>query len=360
MPRLMATTTVPRRWRSCLAVGLAAAVLGGCTASDRATDRASPGDTIAHGFPLRVVRDIPLPGGTTRLDYQDLDPRTQRLYIAHLGDGTVDVVDTARLDVVATIDDLDAVHGIRLAPDLHRLYASATGSDEVATIDTTTNQVITRAPTGDFPDGIAYDPDTRKVYVSNANDRAETVVDAQTGQRLGAIDIGGSAGNSAYDQRTKHVLVNVQDRGHIAVIDPHTDAVIDTIDTPDCESNHGLYIDPENELAFVACEGNATLLTIDLQTGTLVDSHDVGDTPDVLAYDPQLRRLYVASESGTVTIFDEQDGKLSQVGRAHVADSAHTVAVDPATHRVYLPLENVGGRPVVRVLEPTDGSRRDR
>jgi DNA-binding beta-propeller fold protein YncE len=79
------------------------------------------------------------------------------------------------------------------------------------------------------------------------------------------------------------VLVNVQDRGHIAIIDPHTDAVIGTIDTPDCESNHVLYVDPETELAFVACEGNATLLTIDLQTGRPVDSHDVGDAPDVLA-----------------------------------------------------------------------------
>ncbi len=153
------------------------------------------------------------------------------------------------------------------------------------------------------------------------------------------------------------MLVNVQDRGHIAVIDSVTDTVVDTIATPGCESNHGLYVDSVNALGFVACEGNGKLLTIDLTTGRLVDSHDVGDTPDVLAYDYGLRRLYVASESGTITILDEQAGGLDQVGQAHVADGAHTVAVDPATHRVYLPLEDVDGRPVVRVLEPTDGAR---
>jgi len=32
--------------------------------------------------------------------------------------------------------------------------------------------------------------------------------------------------------------------------------------------------------------------------------------------------------------------------------NAHVVAVDPATHRVYFPLANAGGRPVVRVMQP--------
>ena len=337
--------------RSCLAVGLLAAVSTGCSGSG--SDGASPGDTITSGFPLRVVRDVQLPGGTTRLDYQDLDPATHRLYVAHLGDSTVHVLDTAGLDVVATIDGVEDVHGVRLAPDLGRLYASATGSNEVATIDTTTNQVIARAPTDDFPDGIAYDPDTGKVYVSSAHGRAETVVDGRTGRLLGSIGLGGGAGNSVYDPSTKHVLVNVQDLGHIAVVDPVTDTVVDTIDTPGCEANHGLYVDSVKQLGFVACEGNATLLTVDLRTGQLVDSRGVGDTPDVLAYDYGLGRLYVASESGTVTILDVQDGELRSAGQAHVADSAHTIAVDPVTHRVFLPLEDVDGHPVVRVMEPT-------
>ena len=332
--------------RSFLAAGLLVAVAAGCSGS--ASDEASP------DFPLRVVRDVRLPGGTTRLDYQDLDPATHRLYVAHLGDSTVQVLDTSTLDVVATIEGLDEVHGLRLAPDLDRLYASATGSDEVATIDTRTNQVIARVPTDDFPDGIAYDPDTGKVYVSSAHGRAETVVDGRTGQPLGSIDLGGGAGNSVYDPSTKHVLVNVQDRGHIAVIDPTTDTIVDTIDTPGCDANHGLYVDSEHQLGFVACEGNATLLTIDLRTGQLVDSRGVGDTPDVLAYDYGLGRLYVASESGTVTILDVRNGQVRTAGQAHIADSAHTIAVDPVTHRVFLPVEDVDGHPVVRVMDPTD------
>jgi len=84
---------------------------------------------------------------------------------------------------------------------------------------------------------------------------------------------------------------------------------------------------------------------------------DVGSDPDVLAFDSSLRRLYVARESGTVTIFSETDGqKLEIVGNAFFAPKAHTVAVDSTRHKVYFPLENVDGKPVLRVVSPTDSS----
>jgi hypothetical protein len=69
-------------------------------------------------------------------------------------------------------------------------------------------------------------------------------------------------------------------------------------------------------------------------TGT----NSVGDGPDVLAYDPPAHRLYVAAESGWVTILDLHDSQLAVVGNDHLADGAHVVAVDPNTHRSYYPI----------------------
>jgi hypothetical protein len=64
-----------------------------------------------------------------------------------------------------------------------------------------------------------------------------------------------------------------------------------------------------------------------------------------------LRRLYVASESGVVSVFDEHGAGLEPVGE-YDAPHAHSIAIDPATHRVYLPLENVNGKPVLRIMKP--------
>lgn len=115
--------------------------------------------------------------------------------------------------------------------------------------------------------------------------------------------------------------------------------------------DHGFLIDEPGRLAFVSCEGDAKLLVIDLRTMRTIATHRVGDDPDVLAFDPGLGRLYVACESGVVSVFDARDGVLEAVGE-YRAPHAHSVAVDPATHRVYLPLENVGGRPVLRIMRP--------
>jgi hypothetical protein len=73
---------------------------------------------------------------------------------------------------------------------------------------------------------------------------------------------------------------------------------------------------------------------------------------DVLALDPVLHRLYAASESGVVSAYDVGAGALRRIGQAFVAPNAHVVAVDPTTHRVYFPLRDVGGRPVMRAMEP--------
>jgi hypothetical protein len=83
----------------------------------------------------------------------------------------------------------------------------------------------------------------------------------------------------------------------------------------------------------------------------VLSTHRVGDDPDVLAWDPGWRRLYVASESGLVRAFEAAGPTLRPVGEVRAAH-AHSVSVDPRTHRVYLPLENVGGRPVLRIMSP--------
>ena len=80
----------------------------------------------------------------------------------------------------------------------------------------------------------------------------------------------------------------------------------------------------------------------------------VGSTPDVLAFDSGSKRLYVSAESGTVAAAVESGRKLVKLGQAFLAPHAHTVAVDPATHLVYFPLESgKGGRPELRIMAPT-------
>ena len=305
-------------------------------------------------LPLRTLRDVPLSGGASRFDYQSFDPNTGRLYIAHLGDSAMVVFDANKETMVGDVKDLSRVHGILAVPELHRVFASATGSNELAVIDDSTLQIVARTPAGDYPDGIAYASKANKIYVSDLHGKTDTVIDAKTNQRVTAIALGGGAGNTQYDSVSEHIFVTVHGQNKLAEIDPMKDEVVGRYSLESCSEPHGLLIDSEHRLAFVACEENAKLAVFDLDAKKMTAIHTVGADPDVLAFDKGLGRLYVSAESGIVAIFDEHDRNLAKVGEGLFAPNAHSVAVDGRTHRVYFPLQNVGGKPVLRIALPSD------
>jgi YVTN family beta-propeller protein len=314
----------------------------------------SSGALPPGNLPLRTLRDVSLSGATSRFDYQSFDPNTGRLYIAHLGDGMLTVFDASKETVVGDVRYLSRVHGVIAVPELHRVYASATGTNELAVIDDSTLQIVARVPAGDYPDGIAYAIKWKKIYVSDLHGKTDTVIDANTNQRLTTIALGGGAGNTQYDSVSEHIFVTVHGQNQLAEIDPTRDEVIARYPLPGCSESHGLLIDSEHRLAFIACEKNAKLAVFDLETKKMTAISSVGADPDVLAFDKGFGRLYVSAESGIVSIFDERVRNLEKVGEGFFAPNAHSVAVDDRTHRVYFPLQNVGGKPILRIALPSD------
>ena len=138
----------------------------------------------------------------------------------------------------------------------------------------------------------------------------------------------------------------------LAAFDAATGEVTARIRLSGCGGAHGVYVDAPTRRAFVACEDNARLAVVDLAHDRQTGIESVGGDPDVLAFDPGISRLYVAAETGVVSVFDVAGGAVHKLGEGRLAARAHTVAVDPRTHRVFFPLENVGGRAVLRVMQP--------
>src|SRR6185436_18463394 len=71
---------------------------------------ASPAD--APRGPLRVVRDVSLPGGARRFDYQSVDDAARRLYITHMNDDHLVVVDLDSARVIANVGGVELPTGV--------------------------------------------------------------------------------------------------------------------------------------------------------------------------------------------------------------------------------------------------------
>jgi DNA-binding beta-propeller fold protein YncE len=310
--------------------------------------------TSTPPLPLRPVGEIPLPGDNSRFDYASLDAQSGSLFIAHLGAGEVIEIDVHAGRVVRTIRGLPQVHGVLVVGPLNRVYATATGANQVVAIDETTGEVLGRATTGQYPDGLAYDSRRNAIWTTNETAGTETVVDAATLQPRRTVELGGQVGNVGYDPNGDKMLVAVQGANDLAVIDPAAMTIVRRVVLPGCDHPHGLAIDSEDRLAFVACDHNATLVTVDQTTWAVVGSNDVGEDPDVLTYDASGRRLYVAAESGTLTTLDLHDRTLAVSGSGHLADNAHVVTIDQNSHRSYYPVPaGSDGHPALLEREPS-------
>lgn len=338
-------------WSGCearISVAILLLTLFGAASASAHEGSKTPSDSV-----LTRVADIPISGPAVRFDYQSLDAVHHRLYIAHMNADRLVVFDTRARRVIANLSGFYRVHGVLAVPEIDRVYASVTGRHQVAVVDMSNLKTIGLVGPVDYPDGLAYAPSARRVFASDEHGGVDAVINAATDKLLTSIPLGGGAGNTVYDAGSDRILVAVHGLNQLVAIDPASLRIVGRYPLAGLKNPHGVALDQQDRLAFIAGEENHSLAVFDLKAKTVLAEYQVGDDPDVLAFDPGRKRLYVAAESGTVTVFDLRGRKLRLLGQIQMPH-AHTVAVDPSTHLVYFPLQDIDGHPLLRIMRPTD------
>ncbi len=326
---------------------LVLAVLVACTGK---------GGSAPSGTLLTLVNDVPLPGGATRFDYQEIDTTNGQLVVTHMNDNAVLVLKLADGSVRKLLPNIPTPRGVAVGDG--KIFVTSTPSHLVI-IDSSTLSEITRVSTGASPDGDAFDPDDKIVGVSDQGDGALSLIaNSGMGTRT-AVPVGIETGNVVYDASRKQfwiTAVQAKPPDQLVEVDPKSATITTTIPLSGCVGAHGLRLHPDGQSAFIACEGNDKLARIDLGGGHAISIADSGAGPDVLSIDASKGWLYLAAESSDVTIWDINQPGVALVGHDQPGVNAHTVAADPATHEVFFPLpKGTGATPVLRIMRPSGG-----
>jgi len=302
------------------------------------------------------VADAPLPGGATRFDYQDVDPDLGHLVVAHMNDGSVVITSLADGTVLGEVKNVPTARGVVVADDVGIIFVTSS-PNQVVLIDNKKLTEIRRVTTGKSPDGIGWDPTHKIVGVSDQGDGALSLIaDSGSGART-QIPLGTETGNVIFDAARGWfwiTAVRSSPPDQLVAVDPVTAKSVASIGIPGCEGAHGLRLHPDGQSALIACEGNDVLARVELGGAHAVATGATGSGPDVLSIDPGLGWLYVAAESGDLTVFDLKQPGVALVGHDKPGPNSHSVAVDPATHRVFFPIPSgPGGKPVLRIMKPS-------
>ena len=283
--------------------------------------------------PYQLLKTIRV-AGEGGWDCLSVDPAAHRLYVTHAT--KIVVIDTAKDVVTGEIAGLVGAHDFAIAPKPGRGFASNGRENTVSVVDLGTLKTLAKIATGQNPDIMLFEPGQEEIYAFNGRSQSATVIAAGTGTVIATIPLGGKPEFAQCDGA--RVFVNLEDKNEVVVVDGKTHAVTNRWPIAPGEEATGMGIDRAHHRLFLGC-GNAKLVVLDSLNGRVVATLPVGKGIDGAAFDTGTQLAFTANGAdGTVTVVHEDTpDKFTVVQTLITAPSARTMAVDPVSHKIYLP-----------------------
>lgn len=309
---------------------------------------ATPGPAQSLKFERFIL--LPEHGMLNVLDYLTLGDHA--LFVSGTSSGSVFKVPLANGAVQEAVGP-PRVHGVALTSGL--AFVTRSEANVVDVFDAATLRSLKRIPVADDADAILYDPSSRLVYVANGDAQLATLIDPMRKVVVGTVLLGGKPEFPVSDPRSRLVYQNLESTNEVVAVDLTARKVIGRWPLAGCEGPTGLAIDAEANRLFAVCSKNAKFVAFDLLQHRVVASLDIGSGPDSVAFDPGLRRIYSTGLAGELTVIGVDDARRYKVlDRISTHFAAHTLAVDPVSHKVYVGYASLMGPPRIAVFSPRE------
>ena len=284
---------------------------------------------------LRLVATVPLANVEGRIDHLAVDLEQRRLFVAALGNNTLEVIDLTAMRVSRSVGGLHEPQGIRYLPEQHRIVVANGEDGAVNFFDDASFAAAHTTPLSGDADNVRYDATSRRLYVGYAGG-ALAVLDPD-GNHLGDVRLAGHPESFQLETSGPRIFVNVPSSGHIAVIDRDTLIVTTTWPVTAAGANFPMALDETNHRLFIGCRRPARLLVYDTTTGRLVTDLEItGDTDDVF-YDAVTKRIYVSGGEGFISVVQQRDPDHYQtLQRLATAAGARTSLFVQELRRLFL------------------------
>jgi len=300
---------------------------------------------------LTQVRTIPLDGVEGRIDHLGLDAKRKRLFVAALGNNTVEVVDLAKGKVIQRITHLRAPQGIGFAPESNRLAVANDEDGSCRLYDGTSLRQTASIDLKDDADNVRYEISSHRFWVGYG-EGGLAAIDPKSGRQIADVKLDAHPESFQLETKGKRIFVNVPGAGHIAVVDREKGTLIGKFALKEASANFPMALDEADHRLFVGCRRPATLLVLDTETGRTVTALDiVGDTDDVF-YDAANKRIYVSGGAGGITVISQKNADMYDVsGQVATAPGARTSFFVPETGTLYVAVPRRGEqKPELRVF----------
>jgi DNA-binding beta-propeller fold protein YncE len=257
--------------------------------------------------PLRLVQSISLPNVVGRLDHLAIDLKNQRLFVAALGNHSLEVVDLKRGVRIQSITGLQEPQGVLFIPEQNEIVVSDGERGTLEIFDGSTfKRIRSMALGGGDADNLRYDPSRRWVYVGYG-EGALGVVDMQSGQSVGRIPLEGHPESFQLEKSGTKIFVNIPQARQITVIDQVQRRILTVWQTIQAHANFPMALDETDHRLFVGFRDPARLIIFDSKTGKNVATLEIAKDVDDIFYDEVRKHFYLSCGEGFLQVIDRLD-----------------------------------------------------
>ena len=294
---------------------------------------------------LKLVKTIGLPDVKGRFDHFAVDIKGQRLFVAALGNNTVEVFDLKAGKRLRSIAGCNKPQGLLFLPKGNLLFVANGGDGRLRIYDCSSFKPLVTIGSLDDADNLRYDPRADRVYVGYG-DGALGVVNPVTGVLTGSIKLLGHPESFQLEQEGNRIFANVPEAAHVAVIDRQRRTVLEAWLLPNAHANFPMALDERDQRLFVGCRNPARLVVLETTSGRTVTELPISGDTDDLFYDAQRKRIYVSCGEGFIDVIEQHDGDTYKVSeKISTVSGARTSFFSPELAQLYVAAPRHGEKP---------------
>jgi len=294
--------------------------------------------------PLERVQTIALPDVRGRIDHLDIDVDGERLFVAALGNNTVEVIDLRAGQRSARLEHLREPQGVAYAPEGKRLFVATSQGGRVDVFDGASLAAAGHVDGLEDADNVRYERSSGRVYVGYGS--ALAAIDAATLKLAGQIKLAGHPESFQLASGDSRIFVNVPSAKQIAVVDRNKQSVLAIWNLGDTKANFPMALDEPDHRLFVATRQPAALLVYDTEIGKRVANLSIGGDADDVFFDPERKRIYVICGQGVIDVVQQRDADHYQsVAQVPSVPGARTGLWVAARKKLYVAVPARGTSP---------------
>jgi DNA-binding beta-propeller fold protein YncE len=286
--------------------------------------------------PLRLIGTIPLRNVKGRIDHMAVDVKGQRLFVAALGNNTLEVIDLRAAKLIRSITGLSEPQGVAYVPDLNRILVANGGDGTCRLFDGDSFRPVSTINLGEDADNVRYYPGLKPIYVGYGRGGL-SMIDPSNGRVIGEVKLPAHPEAFEVEKSGSNIYVNVPGAKEIAVIDRDKQSVVSKWSDVNFHSNFPMALDESHHRLFIGTWQPARLVVLDTKSGNIVADLKCSQDADDLFYDPKSRRIYVSCGEGFIDVFEQQDADhYREIARINSEAGARTSLLVPELNSLFV------------------------